>query len=260
MDMGFAGWLVAAIAVYLTGLSKAGLGGVFGGLAVPLIAMFVSPRDAAAFMLPILIAIDLFGLRAWKGQASNVDLKHLLPAAAVGIGMGTLIFGVLTESAVKGFVGLIAVTFATHRLVLRLQRRFNVKHATAHSQIQPPRTFWAWLSGGVSGITSTLAHAGSPPIQAYLITRGLSKETYVATTVYYFTAVNLFKVPFYFSLGLFQQDIFISSLYMLPLVPLGVWSGMRLMKLIPEALFFSIATLLLGVSGLKLLIDAWLGV
>jgi uncharacterized membrane protein YfcA len=47
---------------------------------------------------------------------------------------------------------------------------------------------------------------------------------------------------------------------MLPLVPLGVWSGMRLMKLIPEALFFSIATLLLGVSGLKLLIDAWLGV
>ncbi|MEY3953919.1 MAG: hypothetical protein RLZZ397_799, partial [Pseudomonadota bacterium] len=100
---------------------------------------------------------------------------------------------------------------------------------------------------------------GSPPIQAYLITRGLTKETYVATTVYYFTAVNLFKVPFYFSLGLFQWDIFVSSLYMLPLVPIGVWSGMRLMKMIPEALFFSLATFLLGLSGVKLLVDAGFG-
>ena len=258
MDMGVAGWLVAAIAVYLTGLSKAGLGGVFGGLAVPLIAMFVSPRDAAAFMLPILIAIDLFGLRAWKGQASLFDLKHLLPAAALGIGLGTLIFGVLSENAVKAFVGLIAVTFALHRLVLRIQRHFQAAHAQP-PLVQPPRSLWAWLSGGVSGITSTLAHAGSPPIQAYLITRALSKETYVATTVYYFTAVNLFKVPFYFSLGLFQWDIFVSSLYMLPLVPIGVWSGMRLMKMIPEALFFSLATLLLGLSGVKLLVDAGIG-
>jgi uncharacterized membrane protein YfcA len=62
--MNTAGWLVAAFAVLITGISKSGLGGALGGLAVPFLSLWISPRNAAAVMLPILIAMDMVGIRA----------------------------------------------------------------------------------------------------------------------------------------------------------------------------------------------------
>jgi len=50
-------WLTAVIAVIITGISKGGFGGV-GLLAVPLMALTISPLQAAGIMLPILIVMD----------------------------------------------------------------------------------------------------------------------------------------------------------------------------------------------------------
>ena len=47
-------WIVCAIAVMLTGISKAAFGGALGGVGVPLMAMFLAPRVVVAVMLPIL--------------------------------------------------------------------------------------------------------------------------------------------------------------------------------------------------------------
>ena len=117
--MNTAGWLVTAFAILVTGISKSGLGGALGGLAVPFMSMWLSPRDAVAVMLPILIAMDLFGIRAWRGKANWADLRLLLPAALVGIAAGTLAFGVMPERMVKAVVGFIAVAFALDRLLRR---------------------------------------------------------------------------------------------------------------------------------------------
>ena len=68
MDIGISGWIVAALCVLITGISKAGLGGALGGLAVPVMSIWLAPRDAVAVVLPILIATDLVGIRAWKGR------------------------------------------------------------------------------------------------------------------------------------------------------------------------------------------------
>ena len=44
--------LFALPAVFLTGLSKGGFGGALGGIAVPLLALATSPKQAVAVMLP----------------------------------------------------------------------------------------------------------------------------------------------------------------------------------------------------------------
>lgn len=246
MDIGIAGWLVAALCVLVTGISKAGLGGALGGLAVPVMSLWLAPRDAVAVVLPILIATDLVGIRAWRGQARWADLKLLLPGALAGIAAGTLAFGLLSEALIKATVGAIAVAFAVDRL---LRRKTGNPAPVAHG------SWFGALCGAVSGFTSTLAHAGGPPVMAYLLGRQLPRASFVATSVYFFTVLNLAKLPFYLALGIFSRDTLLMSAMLMPLVPLGVWAGLRVLAWIPERLFFALATTALGLSGAKLLWD-----
>lgn len=251
MEMDAAGWVVTALAIVLTGISKAGLGGGLGGLAVPFMAMWISPRDAVAVVLPILIVMDFVGMRAWRGKADWNDLRRLVPAALVGIALGALVFGQMSDRTVKLVLGLIAISFAADRL-LRSGKRIVPGQARALS-----RPF-AWLCGVGAGFTSTLAHSGGPPLMAYLLNRNLPKQTFVATSVFFFTAINLAKLPFYLAIELFSRETLLMSAMLLPLVPLGVWLGLRLLDRIPERPFYLFATWALGLSGVKLIADALL--
>lgn len=250
MEMDLTGWLVTGFAILITGISKSGLGGALGGLAVPFMSMWMSPRDAVAVMLPVLITMDMVGIRAWRGKADWEDLRVLVPGALVGIALGTLAFGVMSDRVVKGAIGLIAVGFAVQRLL--------GKGRPPSSEARPPRAV-GWLWGAGSGFTSTLAHAGAPPVMIYLLSRRQPRETFVATSVFFFAVINLAKLPFYIGLDLFTRETLVMSALFIPLVPVGVWSGMRLLKRIPERPFYLFATAALGLSGVKLLWDGVMG-
>ncbi len=250
MEMDLAGWLVTGLAILITGISKSGLGGALGGLAVPFMSMWMSPRDAVAVMLPVLITMDMVGIRAWRGKADWQDLRTLIPGALVGIALGTLAFGVMSDRVVKGSIGLIAVGFAVQRLL--------GKGRPPASEARPPRAV-GWLWGAGSGFTSTLAHAGAPPVMIYLLSRRQPRETFVATSVFFFAVINLAKLPFYIGLDLFTRETLVMSALFIPLVPIGVWSGMRILKHIPERPFYLFATAALGLSGVKLLWDGVMG-
>ena len=246
MNMELTGWIVTAFAVLLTGISKSGLGGALGGLAVPFMSLWLSPSDAVAVMLPILISIDLFGIRAWRGKANWDDLRQLIPSAIVGIVFGTVTFGIVSEQLVKLLIGAIAVWFALDR-TLRTTRNSSPEVAGSRA--------FAWTCGTGAGFTSTLAHAGGPPLMIYLLSRHHPRQMFVATSVFFFAVINLVKLPFYIGLGLFTTDTLMMSAMLLPLVPVGVWLGMRVLSHIPERIFFFIATGGLGLSGIKLLWD-----
>ena len=76
---------VAVIAILITGISKGGFGQGAGGLAVPLMAMFIAPQEAAGIMLPILCAMDIFSVHAYRRLWSREHVKAMLPGALVGI-------------------------------------------------------------------------------------------------------------------------------------------------------------------------------
>jgi len=148
-------------------------------------------------------------------------------------------------------LGVISIAFALDRL---LRRAGHAVSATSHAG-----RWFGLLCGAGAGFTSTLAHAGGPPVMAYLLSRRLPKQTYVATSVFFFAAINLAKLPFYIGLDLFSRDTLVMSATLLPLVPLGVWLGMRLLAKIPERPFYFFAVAALGLSGVKLLWDGLFG-
>ena len=93
----------------------------------------------------------------------------------------------------------------------------------------------------------------------YLLSRRQPRETFVATSVFFFAVINVAKLPFYIGLDLFSRETLVMSALFIPLVPIGVWSGMRILKHIPERPFYFFATAALGLSGVKLLWDGVMG-
>jgi uncharacterized membrane protein YfcA len=91
----------------------------------------------------------------------------------------------------------------------------------------PPRWLGAILTT-TSGFTSFIAHAGGPPISAYVIPLKLSPVKYTATMAFLFFVVNLSKWIPYAWLGLLDTRNMATSVVLLPLAPIGVWVGVRL--------------------------------
>ena len=243
---------VAVVAILVTGIAKGGFGGGSGGIAVPLMSIFIAPPEAAAIMLPILCAMDLFGVHAYRGLASRKHLAVLLPGALAGIALGAFAFGTMPVDAIRLVVGGIAVIFALNRW-FGVSERIAARLAAASG---PPGavagTFW----GAVSGFTSTLAHAGGPPFAIYVLPQKLDKTAFVATSVVFFLIVNYVKlVPYYF-LGQLNVGNLTASLLFAPLAPLGIWLGVWLHRRIPEAPFYHVAYALLFTTGAKLIYDA----
>ena len=87
-DYALAFYPVTVLAILLAGISKGGFGAAAGGLAVPVMSIVIAPPEAAGIMLPILCAMDLFGIHAWRGRWSVHHLRILLPGGLIGIALG----------------------------------------------------------------------------------------------------------------------------------------------------------------------------
>ncbi len=242
-------WFYAAAvpAVLLVGISKGGFGGSTGLMAVPLMALFISPTSAAAIMLPLLCAMDLLTLKAYWGKWDRTLLARLIPAALVGIGIGAATFGLLDQDAIRLMIGALAIAFAANAA----WRDLNPGRPRA-----PARPYTGQLWGGAAGFTSFVAHAGGPPLTIHMLALGLEKSVYQATTVVFYAAVNYAKLVPYTALGLFDGSAWLTSLVLAPAVPAGVWLGVRLHDLIDERWFYRVVMAGLAATGVKLIMDA----
>lgn len=246
MTFSLAAWLVSAVAILLTGVAKGGFGGVFGGIAVPLMSLVMPPEAAAALTLPLLCLMDLSSVKLYWRRWDARELKRLLSGAMLGIALGALAFGLLPAWSIKLAIGGLALLFALQRLWLRF----------FPAQPRPLGPLAGCIAGLLGGLTSTLAHAGGPPVLVYLFSRPLPKERFVATLAVFFTVVNLVKLLPYLALQLFTATVLWQCLLLAPLVPLGVWLGVRLQRRLPEQAFFSTAIALLALSGAQLVYSA----
>lgn len=237
-------YAVAIPAVVLLGIGKSGFGAGFGSLAVPIIALAVTVPQAAAILMPILLLIDVLGMAAFRRDFDMRLVKFLLPFGLVGTLVGTLLFKLLSPQVVSGVVGAFTLLFLAQRLL------FPPRPDSA----PPPRWVGALLTV-TSGFTSFIAHAGGPPVNAYVIPLRLPPVTFAATMAFFFFVINLSKWIPYAWLGLLDMRNMATSVALLPLAPVGVWVGVRLARRIDQVLFYRILYLGMFLTGCKLLWD-----
>jgi hypothetical protein len=242
-DPGF--YAIAVPVVFLIGLSKGGFLGGIAILGVPLFALAIPPVQAAAILLPILIAMDAIGVWTYRRSVDKANLMIMVPAATLGVAIGWMTAAYVSESHVRLIVGLVALAFTLdHWLGIRPQ-----------TKAQGPDPLKGGFWGTLAGFTSFVSHAGSPPVQIYLLPQRLERTVYVGTSVVFFALVNLIKVPPYFLLGQFTGENLAATAVLLPLAPLAIALGIFLVRRVPQEPFYRIAYACVFLVSLKLIWD-----
>lgn len=242
-------YLVAVPALLIVGISKGGFGGGLGMMGVPMMALVMPPFQAAAIMLPILCVMDAIGVWAYRRKWDGTTMSIILPAAIVGIGIGTLVVGIVDEAALRLANGVLAIGFTIYAVA--------GKHLVAEPRPQSRwrGSFWSALSG----LTSFISHAGGPPLSVYMLPLKMDKTLFVGTTVIYYAVVNYVKLVPYAFLGQFTLDNLRAAAMLLPLAPIGMALGFWAHRHVSQLWFYRLCYLFLALTGLKLVYDGIVG-
>jgi uncharacterized membrane protein YfcA len=230
---------IALSAVFITGMGKSGFG-TAGGLAVPMLALVMSPVQAAAVMLPLLLASDAAGVWAYRRDWDRGNMKIILPAGLAGTAIGWATFRYLDENALRIILGAISLGFVASSLV------WHNLPARTPSKLKG----WFWCT--VSGVTSFVAQAGGPPLWVYLLPQRLEKRLQTGTTLVFFAILNVSKIYPYFALGLLTAANLAIAGALIPVALVGIVVGLRVQKRLSTQWFFRICYGILLLTGVQL--------
>lgn len=242
-------WIIATLAVFIVALSKSGLMGSLGMVAVPMLALVMPARDAAGMMLPLLLVMDAIAIWTYRKDADWHLLRIMLPGAMVGTLVGWALWSVVSDAMVLLFVGVITLLFVLDSL---LPLRKQLEHL-------PPSKPWGAFWGGFAGFTSFVSHTGGPPFQIYVLPRRLPPVIYSGTTAFFFAIVNTAKLIPYFFLGQLSVSNLTIGLILTPVAIIGVLLGVYLVRRISVKLFYQLAYWLVFILALKLIYDGAMG-
>ena len=241
-------YLVSIPAVLLYGIAKGGFGGAVAILAVPLMALVMAPTQAAAILLPILVVMDFVVIYSYRGHFDGRALRLLLPGALAGVLGGYLLADAMDEDLMRLLVGAVALAFGVQALLGWLSHVGRRHHR-----------WGATFFGALAGFTSFSIHAGGPPLTMYLLPKQLPPMVFAGTAGLFFWVVNLVKLPPYFALGQFTTANLLYSAALVPLAPVGVLIGRRLVRLSNPRVYYRIIAAFLVLVGIKLLRDGYAG-
>lgn len=241
-------FVLATISVVTVGISKSGFGAGLGVLSLPLMASQSSIHEALAIMLPLLIAIDLVGLRRFIQNADWQIVKLILPPAFFGMLLGYFFFSLITTKTLSLSIGIFTLLFLIQGFVLS---HLNLDEAK-------PFPWFGRMMACLSGFTSFVAHIGGPPITLYMLREKVSPMVYTSTLGIFFTAINFGKIFPYAYLDLLNWSQLATSFLLLPLVPAGVYLGFYLAKRISAKWYYILVQFFLLVASVKLIADGLL--
>lgn len=239
-------WLL--IAATIIGLSKGGLASA-GSLAVPMLAIFMNPVQAAALLLPVLIVTDMVAIWLYRRDYSRPNVTILIPAVLAGILLGTLIVPFVSEPVLLAFTGAVGLW--------AVWRRWVGRASEVAAEARPlPGAIW----GTIAGVTTFITHSGAPPMQAFLMPQNLPRLVFAGTMAITFGITNFAKLPGYYSLG-FMEGLDWTLAGGLALVGLlGTVAGRWLVKAMSDRIYNRVIEVLLLILSLILIFKATIGI
>jgi uncharacterized membrane protein YfcA len=241
-------YLLAIPAITILGLGKGGFSGV-GMISTPMMALAIPPLQAAAIVQPILIVQDVISAWVYRRDFDRWNLQVLLIGGTLGVGAAWFLARYLTDAHVRIMVGVIGVVFVLYTWFGRVPAEPKKPRAAAG-------VFW----GAMTGITSTLAQAGAPPFQVFMLPQRLPKMTLVSTTIIFYAVLNWMKAAAYLALGQFTMETLLTSALLLPLAIATNFVGIWLVRRVPNETFYKIAYALMFLISLELIRSGVLGV
>ncbi len=240
-------YLPLTVAAFCIGLSKGGLPGV-GMIAVPLLALTMSPIKAAILVLPIFILSDLVAVYLYRSSFDKSNLMILIPAGLIGVTIGWLTASIVSDSMVALLIGLLGVGFCLNAWFSK------ASNTVAKQPSVKAGLFW----GTLSGFTSFVAHAGAPPYQIYTLPQKMPRMVFAGTTTLLFATINFAKIIPYSLIEPFTSDMLKTSIVYLPAALLGTVIGKYGIQKLSDQWFYRLVQLALFIICLRLIVQSGL--
>ncbi len=239
-------WVLVACYAVIVGVSKTGVPGIGLLGAVALITFgegWIPVKERVGFMLPLLLAGDIFALMYYRRHAVWRHVIRLLPWAVAGILIGYCAIGFIDDRVMKRTIGGLVVLL----LVVDLWRR---RGAAA----EVPTQLWlAAAIGLLAGFATMLANAAAPLIIVYFLAMRLEKKEFLGTGAWFFFILNFFKVPFFLHREMITATTLTANAILLPAIAVGAVVGILLLKRIPRKGFTVVVRVLTLAAAVKLL-------
>ncbi len=247
-------WFLAVLAVLAVSISKAGFGGALGSFSVPILLFALPPKLAIGVLLPLFLVTDVWVVYIWRKMLDKRILLIMCLFGLIGEVLGWLLFDYLNDQMLTGMIGAISIITALNYTWRRKRpgKRTSAEIATLVSKrIFQRGAIWC----GLSGISSFVSLSGGIPAQIFLLPHALLRQAFVGTLSVYFFVINIAKVPFYAEIGIFSEATLTVSLWLLIVIPFGVFIGKWLNSHINDQIFYDISHLGLLAMGTKLVLS-----
>ena len=235
--------ILALVALFI-GMAKTGIHGT-GMAAVPLLALVFGGKASSGILLPILCMADLFAVRYYHRHADWNHLWKLFPWAAIGVLIGTFVGDKINDEVFKIIMGVIII--ASLGIMIWLEK-------AKHKKI-PTGLWFAALLGILGGFTTMVGNLAGSVMALYLLSMRLPKNQFIGTAAWFFMIINWFKIPFHIWIWeTITLDTFLLDLTTLPIIGIGAFVGIWIVKKIPEAHYRWFIILTTLVSALLLIV------
>lgn len=245
--------IIVALACLFIGLSKGGLGGPIPvAMLTPLLSQIMPAAQAVGIVLVPLLVGDLIAIWFYWRTWDSARIRLMVPAAAVGVVMGSLLLRYLADSGqdvvIKLLLGIFTLVIVVYKVAS--ERLSAIRYE--------PKQWHGRLAGWGSGFGSALANVGAPPYTAYMLLQKIDNPVvFIGTTSLFFAIVNALKLPFVLAnKNILDFHLLLSIAWALPLIPVGAYLGRRFVKVVNPKVFEQIMLVLLFVLSIYTLVDA----
>ncbi|WP_047246964.1 sulfite exporter TauE/SafE family protein [Maribacter thermophilus] len=227
MEVSLTSWILASLAAFVIGMSKAGIKGI-AVINVTFMALAFGAKESTGMVVPLLVLADVFAVIYYHRHTQWSYVFKVLPWMVVGLIIGVFTGKDLPEDVFK--IGMATIIIITVFMMFWWDRK-KVKTVPSH---------WTFSSfiGIIAGFTTMVGNLAGAFSNIYFLAMRLPKNHFIGTAAWLFLIVNIIKLPFHiFVWETISQESLVLNLKLLPGIFLGFFVGIRIIKLINEVFF-----------------------
>jgi hypothetical protein len=232
------------ICALLIGMSKTGISGA-GMAVIPIMAAIFGGKLSTGIVLPLLSMADVFAVSYYHRHANWSYVLRLLPWTILGVFIGIYVGDKINDSVFKDIMGVIVMLSVVILVWRDLKKDIGI----------PGGILFPAVMGLAGGFATMVGNAAGAIMALYLLSMRLPKNEYIGTGAWFFLIINLFKIPFHILIwGTIYVDTFQFDLVLLPVIAIGAFMGIYIVKVIPEKAYRIFLLLTTAISAIVLII------
>lgn len=214
----------------------------FSILATPFLLLIFEPIEAIQINLILSFVISSALIMKIRKDIDFGILRRLVVGSVMGLPVGMMIFLLADINRLKLGVSLIILV-----LTIMLIFKYRINQSKKRDLI----------AGGLSGSFTTSIGMPGPPLLLYFSGTGTQKEKLRGTTLAFYLFIYLVSLIIQVIFAGTSKTIWVSIMWALPLVFVGLYLGQLLFKRIHESVFRIFTYMILMLTGIYLLIESF---